>query len=216
MFPAFTYRGLENSDIAERLTDRIEANHPALIRLPAPPPRAYKRTKSEEIEARHEILQIVTLHLSHDFNVLFPGSGPTGCIDTIVGTCATPGELYRQDYGFPRQADLGDSGASSSTGAVWGVEGEQFSSDPGAVGVLGRGHIGGVGVTGLNDAAGGIGVRGSAPAGFGFVTDSNVQQARTMGGWVKAMVYYSGFNSGAIVNCFNSTLVPQHVADGFT
>jgi hypothetical protein len=41
-------------------------------------------------------------------------------------------------------------GANSSTGAVWGVEGEQFSSDPGASGVVGRAHSGGVGVTGLN------------------------------------------------------------------
>src|SRR5260370_19704058 len=37
-------------------------------------------------------------------------------------------------------------------------------------------------------------------------TDSNVQQARTAGGWVKAMVYYSGNNSGRIATCFNSTL----------
>jgi hypothetical protein len=43
-------------------------------------------------------------------------------------------------------------GANSSTGATWGVEGEQFSSDPGASGVVGRAHNGGVGVTGLSDA----------------------------------------------------------------
>jgi len=98
-------------------------------------------------------------------------------------------------------------GANSSTGATWGVEGETFSSDPGASGVMGRGRNGGVGVTGLNTAAGGIAVKGSNPAGFGFVTDSNVQQARTMGGWVKAMVLVDGFPPNVnILYCFNSTL----------
>jgi len=47
-------------------------------------------------------------------------------------------------------------GASSSFGATWGVEGEQFSSDPGASGVVGRAHGGGVGVTGLNDFGAGV------------------------------------------------------------
>ena len=51
-------------------------------------------------------------------------------------------------------------GANSSTGASWGVEGEQFSSDPGASGVVGRAHNGGVGVTGLSDLAGHAGVYG--------------------------------------------------------
>jgi hypothetical protein len=51
-------------------------------------------------------------------------------------------------------------GANSSTGATWGVEGEQFSSDPGASGVVGRAHNGGVGVTGLSDLAAHIGVYG--------------------------------------------------------
>jgi len=51
-------------------------------------------------------------------------------------------------------------GASSSTGATWGVEGEQFSSDPGASGVVGRAHHGGVGVTGLSDGQSMIAVYG--------------------------------------------------------
>jgi hypothetical protein len=97
-------------------------------------------------------------------------------------------------------------GATSSTGAVWGVEGEQFSGDPGASGVVGIAHAAGIGVTGRSDATGGVGVLGTASNGVGFYTDSNVQQARTAGGWVKGMVYYSGFNSGRVVSCFNSTL----------
>ena len=51
-------------------------------------------------------------------------------------------------------------GASSSTGATWGVEGEQFSSDSGASGVVGRAHNGGVGVTGLSDLSAHSGVYG--------------------------------------------------------
>ena len=34
----------------------------------------------------------------------------------------------------------------------------------------------------------------------------NAAQPRTAGGMVKAMLYYSGMNSGRIVSCFNSTL----------
>ena len=96
--------------------------------------------------------------------------------------------------------------ANSSTGAVWGIEGDQFSSDPGAVGVLGRAHNGGAGVSGVNTATGGIGVVGRAPNGNSFYADSNAQQARSAGGWIKAMVYASGFGGGALYYCYNSTL----------
>lgn len=34
----------------------------------------------------------------------------------------------------------------------------------------------------------------------------DISLPRTAGGTVKAMLYYSGFNSGRIVSCFNSTL----------
>jgi hypothetical protein len=46
-------------------------------------------------------------------------------------------------------------GASSTTGATWAVEGDQYSSDPGASGVVGVARNGGIGVTGLNSVAGG-------------------------------------------------------------
>ena len=74
------------------------------------------------------------------------------------------------------------------------MEGETFSSDPGTAGVIGRAHNGGVGVSSL-----------AAPYNS-YYADSNVQQARTAGGWVKAMVFASGFGPGAIATCFNSTL----------
>ncbi len=51
------------------------------------------------------------------------------------------------------------------------------------------------------------GVYGRSPGGFGFATDSNVQQARSGGGWVKAMIYVNGLTPPyKIVRCFNSTL----------
>jgi hypothetical protein len=41
---------------------------------------------------------------------------------------------------------------------------------------------------------------------YGFQTDSNAQQARTAGGWVKAMVYFDGQDGGGLARCYNSTL----------
>jgi hypothetical protein len=60
-------------------------------------------------------------------------------------------------------------------------------------------------VAGINTVAGGSGMFASSPNGYGIVTDSNAQQSRTMGGWVKAMVYVDFDSAGnlAILNCFN-------------
>jgi hypothetical protein len=71
-------------------------------------------------------------------------------------------------------------GASSSTGATWGVEGEQFSSDPGASGVVGRAHHGGVGVTGLSDGQSMIAVYGQ------YISESSagsITSNRPIGVW---------------------------------
>ncbi|ABF41742.1 hypothetical protein Acid345_2741 [Candidatus Koribacter versatilis Ellin345] len=95
-----------------------------------------------------------------------------------------------------------------------GVQGESFGkvvfpSGYGSDGVRGITHTtSGAGVSGINDAAGGVGVYGlSTNGGFGFATPSNVQQNRSMGGWVKAMVYVDPtLASGQIVRCFNSQL----------
>jgi hypothetical protein len=93
-----------------------------------------------------------------------------------------------------------------------GVWGQSFGSGGGSDGVHGvTSSGGGSGVAGVNNG-GGVGVYGTGGVGvfgtgsnFGFQTDSNVQQARTAGGWLKAMVFASGL-SGNIVSCFNSTL----------
>jgi hypothetical protein len=71
------------------------------------------------------------------------------------------------------------TGTSTGANAVSdGVDGISNSA-----GVAGINNAGGIGVYGT----GGTGVFGTGSA-YGFQTDSNVQQARSAGGWVKAMV----------------------------
>jgi hypothetical protein len=119
-------------------------------------------------------------------------------------------------------ASLGVTGTSSAVG-VYGESTGTASGDNGVQGVTLAGP--GSGVAGFNNsgAAGGIGVYGQGDTGmyaygnttgvyghgasYGFATDGNVQQARTAGGWVKAMVVIQGVKAPyTIPNCFNSTL----------
>jgi hypothetical protein len=90
-------------------------------------------------------------------------------------------------------------GESVATGIAHGI---------GADGVHGMTHTtNGAGVSGGNDALGGVGVYGySTNSGFGFATNSNVQQARGMGGWAKAMALVDPFAPGgiAVTQCYNS------------
>jgi len=54
----------------------------------------------------------------------------------------------------------------------------------------------------------GTGVYGTAPDGLGFATDSNVQQARTAGGWAKALLFVNASQPPyTIQRCFNSALI---------
>ena len=105
-------------------------------------------------------------------------------------------------------------GVFGSSNHYAGVIGESQSGygvqaiSNGADGVNAVSHtINGSGVAGINDAPGGLGVYGSSTnGGFGFYTDSNVAQARGMGGWVKAMIFVDPFTSNgtAITRCYNS------------
>jgi hypothetical protein len=93
---------------------------------------------------------------------------------------------------------------------VWGES--TYTSGGGADGVHGvTGSAGASGVAGIN-SAGGNGVYGTGGTGvfgtgsnYGIVTDGNVQQARTAGGWIKAMLEVDA-GSSTINRCFNSTL----------
>jgi hypothetical protein len=110
-----------------------------------------------------------------------------------------------------------------------GVYGESDGSASGSNGVEGVTFSGpGSGVVGLNNSSsGGLGVYGNGGSGsastgvygtgsvgvwgtgssYGFATDSNVQQARTAAGWVKAIAVIQGMNAPySITSCFNSYL----------
>jgi hypothetical protein len=119
-------------------------------------------------------------------------------------------------------ASLGVSGTSSAVG-VYGESTGTVSGDNGVQGVTFAGP--GSGVAGFNNsgASGGIGVYGQGDTGmyaygtttgvyghgssYGFATDGNVQQARTAGGWVKALAVVQGMNAPyTITRCFNSYL----------
>ena len=108
-------------------------------------------------------------------------------------------------------AGIGTYGQGGGYG-VYGVAAKTGTGPATGAGVYGS-SVAGPGVLGYSSNASGVsgsslsgaGVYGTASDGFGFATDSNVNQARTAGGWVKAMVFASG-NSGNIVSCFNSTL----------
>lgn len=116
-------------------------------------------------------------------------------------------------------ANLGMEGVSTGGNGVYGqgnvgVWGQSTGSNGGSDGVHGVTSSGGAsGVAGVNNA-GGVGVYGTGGTGvfgtgssYGMVTDSNVQQARTAGGWVKAMVEVNPFfSTPSIDECFNSTL----------
>ncbi len=127
------------------------------------------------------------------------GQGGTG----VYGTSTTAG-------------GTGVSGTAPAGGV--GVYGENQSTSVGGDGMLGKAHTSsGNGVHGINDAStavgvygensatNGYGVYGHAPNGYGMATDSNATQARSMGGWVKAMVYVDPVKGG-IQRCFNSQL----------
>jgi trimeric autotransporter adhesin len=125
--------------------------------------------------------------------------------DGVIGNAV--GKVFAGVYGANPVSGYGVVGVTSGTSGQ-GVYGESFgtqvSNGSGPDGVHGVTHSPvGSGVAGVNLATGGIGVYGAGD--IGFATVNNVQQARTAGGWVKAMMFYSGISNG-IAYCFNSTL----------
>lgn len=111
-------------------------------------------------------------------------------------------------------ANTGVSGYASSGNGVYGQSNGSATGSNGVEGVTNAGP--GSGVVGINfsGAPGSLGIYGQGDTGiyghgnsFGFATDSNVQQARSAGGWVKAMAYVQAFTAPySITRCFNSTL----------
>lgn len=135
------------------------------------------------------------------------GSFTAGTITSTLGVQSAIGS-GSAIYGVTNSG-IGVYGASSGTGSGNnGVEGD--SSAQAGSGVAGINSGGGIGLYGQ----GGTGIVGTGSTGvfgtgtsYGFATDSNAQQARSAGGWAKALVSVNG--SGApyqILRCYNSTL----------
>jgi len=111
----------------------------------------------------------------------------------------------------------GDSGGnlyinSSSTGWMFFDHNNSglMSLDPsGNLGVHGGANIGGPVGVGTSSPNAQLDVRGSAgSSGYGIATDSNAWQARSAGGFIKALAYINpGANGGiAVTRCYNSQM----------
>jgi hypothetical protein len=127
------------------------------------------------------------------------GNFSAGNMSTVTLTASNPaGFAIVGTTGAPSGAIEGvNTGTSAVSDGVDGVTSSAF-----AAGVAGINNGGGYGVYG----AGGVGVFGTGST-YGFQTDGNVNQARTSGGWVKAMVFVNGYQAPyTIIRCFNSTL----------
>ena len=129
------------------------------------------------------------------------GSFSAGAIAASLGVTSYVGS-GNAIYGQSNGSATGSNGVEGVTnaGSGSGVVGLNFSGASGSLGMFGQGDIGmyGTGTT--------TGVYGHGSS-FGFATDSNVQQARSAGGWVKAMAYVQGMTPPyTITRCFNSTL----------
>ena len=165
---------------------------------------------------------------SSDFKVTgspVTGAGTLGLNWTVAPTNAdTANAIVKRDANGSFSAgaitaNLGMEGVSTGGNGVYGqgnigVWGQSTGTNGVSDGVHGVTNSGGgSGVAGVNNA-GGIGVYGTGGTGvfgtgsnYGMVTDSNVQQARTAGGWIKAMVEVNPFFATPSIDaCFNSTL----------
>jgi len=168
---------------------------------------------------------------SSDFTVSgspVTGSGALGLNWNVAPTSAdTANAIVKRDStgSFTAASIIGNLGVAGYSSAVGvygqtsgtengdnGVEGVTFAqAGSGVAGFNDSGVAGSVGVYGQGDTAiygfgGATGVFGHGTS-FGFATDGNVQQARTAGGWVKAMAYVNAVQTPYnIPLCYNSTL----------
>jgi hypothetical protein len=148
------------------------------------------------------------------------GNGVTGTLDSSIGVYGQSASFHGISGVSKGASAAGVNGINTNTGygvlgqatgsAGQGVWGESFgttnTTSAGPDGVHGIAHSQfGSGVAGINLAKDGTGVFGSDPQGYSFSADSHAGQARTAGGWVKAMAYVQPTGSG-IIRCFSSQL----------
>jgi hypothetical protein len=130
--------------------------------------------------------------------------GVAGNVSAASPSAAVRGTITGAGNGIAAVA--GSAIATGASGFTFGVTGQSASDTGRGVFGLATGKTG-VGVIG-ETSAGGIGVVGKAlpgSTGYAMFANGNTGQDRSSGGWVKAMVYYSGLSNG-IAYCFNSTL----------
>jgi hypothetical protein len=141
-----------------------------------------------------DVLEAGVSGISSGFGFGVFGQGNTG----VGGSGANTGVYGTSLTGTGVQGSGGVNGVAAS-GSAYGVT----ANSPGTA-------VYGSGVKyGVYGASNGVGVYGSATLGFGFATDSNVQQARSAGGWVKGMAVVNAISPPYnIERCFNSTLLP--------
>lgn len=127
------------------------------------------------------------------------GSSPSGVGVSGASTSGT-GVLGTSSGGIAvwGKGTSGSSGVVGASDSGIGVEGTSSFA-----GLYGLASGAGLGTVGISDS--GIGVYGHSNTGYAFDADGHASQARTNGGWVKAMVYVNPTNGG-IKRCFNSQL----------
>ena len=126
-----------------------------------------------------------------------------GTGSAVYGGSTSGVGVWGQNYGTGASMDgvHGETSSQSSSGVI-GVNSGNGTGvyGSGGTGVTGKGTVGvyGSGTT--------TGVSGTGTS-YGFITDSNVLQARTKGGWAKALVTVNGSSAPyKILRCYNSTL----------
>jgi hypothetical protein len=151
------------------------------------------------INATSAYQAIVGTMTSNDFftpailgNASATGTGTTIGVEGLSSTMS--------GYGVYGSGGSGGAGVYGTSTGGYGVSGASSTG----YGVYGISSSGGTGVSGLAPA-GGIGVYGNSTGGYAFSSDNHTTQARTMGGWVKAMAYVNA-SSNQVVSCFNSQL----------
>jgi hypothetical protein len=159
--------------------------------------------------------------LSGVFGGSVKGDGVNGQSSSTTGGVAVRGIGAGTTWGVVGNSGTGNGVYGQSAGAgVWGestgydaVHGHTSNPNNNTSGVAGFGDGGNTGVFGISTSGTGVtgtttsgnGVFGHSNTGYGMATDGAAQQARSQGGWVKAMVDVDPQNE-RIVHCFNSAL----------
>jgi len=168
------------------------------------------------------------------------GDGVAGSSSSTSGGVGVRGQGAGATWGVVGSSGTGNGVYGSSAGAgVWAdstgydaVHGHTSNPNGNTSGVAGFGDGNNNGIFGISTSGSGVagfsnsgtGVYAHSTIGYGLVTDSPVAQARSQGGWVKAMAHVIPVGAGGtagqtITRCFNSQLPANQASTppcGFT